>query len=88
MQGYFEHSEDEYARQSRNSCCAHCGSAIGHFSRCPLLNRARAEELSTVKLRFDPVSHTYYQVGNPSELTAQDLAWLKLMNIAGEDTRT
>ena len=38
---------DEYAkqllRQNQNLPCAHCGSSLGHYARCPLISRDAAE---------------------------------------------
>jgi hypothetical protein len=42
---------DEYIRQQHKQnlggICDHCGSAMGHFNVCPLINRGRAEVHST-----------------------------------------
>ena len=42
---------DEYAkqllRQNQNLPCAHCGSSLGHYARCPLISRDAAELAST-----------------------------------------
>jgi hypothetical protein len=43
---------DRYAeqqdRQNNGLPCLHCGSHAGHFSFCPLINRAAAEEMSII----------------------------------------
>ena len=42
---------DEYAkqllRQNQNLPCAHCGSSLEHYARCPLISRDAAELAST-----------------------------------------
>ena len=48
---HYNESFDEYAkqllRQNQNLPCAHCGSSLGHYARCPLISRDAAELAST-----------------------------------------
>ncbi len=34
--------------QNNGGVCKHCGSALGHYASCPLLNRESAEVVSAV----------------------------------------
>jgi hypothetical protein len=48
---HYNESFDEYARvllaQNNGIPCAHCGSSLGHYARCPLISRDAAELAST-----------------------------------------